>query len=171
MPTSTYEHIATVTATGSSPNLSLTNIPSTYTNLYIVAQLRSSDGRNGGQSASLTFNGDTGANYNKIWQTADNGTPGAGVQVNASAIEFGCLMNGSVSGTFGSQEGFIAQYKNTNMWKVVHWRSGAGLFYSSAQQSGLWRSTAAISSLNIQEPSNLNWVSGSYISLYGLVGA
>lgn len=171
MPTSTFEHIATATATGSSPNLTISSIPSTYTNLYMVVALRSSDGRNGGQSASLTFNGDTGANYYKVYQAADNTSGFAGAQNNVSTIEMSCVMNGSTAGVFWAHTAYINQYKNTNMWKTVLWRSGAANFPAGQQQLGYWRSLTAISSLNIQEPSNLNWVSGSYVSLYGMVGA
>lgn len=171
MPTTTYEHIATATATGSSPNLLISSIPNTYTNLYIVAGLRSSDGRAGGQSASLTFNGDTGANYYKIALYADNTSGGSYPQNNVSTIELSCTMNGGNANSFFSQSGHILQYKNTNMWKTFIWRGDGGFFPANQLQIGYWRSTAAISSMNIQEPSNLNWVSGSYLSVYGMVGA
>lgn len=171
MPTATYTHIATATATGSSPNILVSSIPSTYTNLYIVAGLRSSDGRAGGQSASVTFSGDTAANYFKLALYADNTSNGAFAQNNVGSLEFSCAMNGGNANSYFVQSGYILQYKNTNMWKTVLWRGNGGFFPSNQLQIGYWRSTSAVTSINIQEPSNLNWVSGSYLSVYGMVGA
>ncbi len=168
MPTTTYDLIGTATATGSSPTLLVSGIPSTYTHLYLIANLRSSDSRTGGQSASLYFNNDTGGNYAKVGFS--NGASFA--QTNASAIELSCAMNGNTSGSFWQNEALIVQYKNTGMYKNVSIRSGT---YDTggndvAIQFGHWRNTNAISSVYIGEPSNLNWVAGSQVSIYGIVG-
>lgn len=166
MPTETFELIGTATSTGSSPTLSITSIPNTYKHLYLYAQLRSSDSRNGGQSAALYFNSDTSASYSKLYY----GEGTSGYQANVSAIELSCVMNGSTANTFWTNEITINDYKNTNMYKWCWMRTGSGNFQGVAYQNGLYRSTNAITRLDITEGGSLNWVSGSTISLYGLVG-
>lgn len=169
MPTTTYDLIGTATASGSSPTLLVSSIPSTYTHLYLIANLRSSDSRTGGQSASLYFNNVTTSTYSKVGFSNNASFS----QSNVSNIELSCAMNGNTTGSFWQNEALIAQYKNTTMFKNVWIRSGT---YDTggndvALQYGLWRSTTAISSVYISEPSNLNWVAGSQVSIYGLVGA
>jgi len=169
MPTTTYDLIGKATATGSSPTLLVSNIPNTYTHLYLIANLRSGDSRTGGQSASMYFNNVTTSSYAKIGFSSN----ASYVQANAVNIELSCAMNGNTSGSFWQNEALIAQYKNTGMFKNVWIRSGT---YDTggndvALQYGHWRSTDAINSVYITEPSNINWVAGSQVSVYGIVGS
>lgn len=166
MPAITYELIGTATASGSSPTLLVSSIPNTYTHLQIITNLRSSDGRSGGQSASVYFNNDTSSSYNKLANDNNYGY----YQGNTSAIEFSCIMNGSTANSFWQNEATICQYKNTSMYKWIWMRTGTGVFNSVSYQNGLYRSLNVISSVYCTEPSNLNWVAGSTLSVYGIKG-
>ena len=169
MPTNTYDLIGTATATGSSPTIVVSSIPSTYTHLYFTANLRSSDSRNGGQSASMYFNNVTTSTYNKLGFSNN----ASYYQINTVSIELNCTMNGTTANGFWQNEGLISQYKNGDMYKPIWLRAGG---HDSGGNGvdlnyGLWRSLSAINSVYITEPSNLNWVAGSTLSVYGIVGA
>lgn len=173
MPTQTYNAIATATATGSSSTLLLSSIPNTYKHLRLEFNLRSSDSRNGGQSVSVYFNNITSAQYGKLEiQGNANTTFSSFSQLSTSAIEGACTMNGSPSGLFSTNDWWIIDYANTSKAKSVLARGGvaaSGNTYSY-YHTGIWNNTAAISSIYLYEPSNLNWVAGSTATVYGIAG-
>jgi hypothetical protein len=166
---STYEPIATVTASGSSSTLNFTSIPSTYTDLRLVANLRSADSRSGYQSASFTYNGSTTSLYSGTI-VYGNGTSASSYRQSASVIEGLVSMNGLASGLFLPNILDIMNYSNTTTFKTtLVSMGGAGL--GAYRQINTYRSTAAISSIKIEEASALNWVAGSTATLYGIKAA
>lgn len=171
MATNTYVALDTVTVSGSSTStIQFTGIPSGYTDLVVVANLRSSDSRSGYQSVSYTFNS-TGSNqYGGTVLYGNGSTASSYRQPNESVFEGLCIMNGSTSGIFYTNILNIMNYSNTNIYKSVLMEMGnAGL--GAYKQAVTWRNTAAITSIQIAEPSNLAWVAGSSATLYGIANA
>lgn len=164
--TTTYEPIATTTASGSSSIIEFTSIPQTYTDLRLVANLRSADSRSGWQSVSFTYNGSTGSLYSGTVMYGSGSVAGSYRQA-GTVFEGSCSMNGTTSGIFVSNILDIMNYTNTSLNKttlLAFGDSGMGPY----RQAAVYRSTAAITSIKMQEPSNLNWVSGCTATLYGI---
>jgi len=166
---STYEKIATQTLGSASASITFTSIPQTYTDLVMIAELRSSDSRNGGQSVNFRFNGDSSGSYSKTGAYSVGSSQASFRQTNASVIELSCVMNGSPSGLFSQNIVNIMNYSNTTTFKVVPFRVNTEGYTS--YESGIYRSTSAITSITLTEPSALNWVAGSSVTIYGIKAA
>ena len=169
---STYTPIATFTANGSTTGFNFTSIPQTYTDLVIVTY-----GRAGravvGENLLLYFNNDSGSNYSFTYLYG-NGTAGGSSRASAQGVGIivDAFTGSSAGGTaFGSGVTHIQNYANTTTFKIALGRgaaagSGAG---ETALTATLWRSTAAITSINAFTYNNL--VAGSTITLYGIAAA
>ena len=170
--TSSFESIATATGTGSSGTISFTSIPSTYSHLQVrilgrgtVASVT--------QTAVLTLNNDTAANY------ANHGIIGDGATVqatgNASASNIARIYsvgNNATADIMSVGIIDIHDYASTSKYKTVRIftgddRNGAG---RTALSSGLWQSTTAVNRLDIITAS-ANWTTTTTFALYGIKGA
>lgn len=157
MATNTHVALATVTADGSLTSYTFSNIPQTYTDLVLIIEGKNSQS---GGNMSIRFNGDTGSNYSRTYFYGDGTSVASGRASNATALDGGGT---SPSGSFVRWE--IFNYASTSMQKTVleHHVEPARLV---ARQVGLWRSTAAITSIQVTTQAALN--SGQTISLYGV---
>jgi hypothetical protein len=156
----TYEPIATITANGSTNTFTFSSIPSTYTDLIISGTFKNSQS---GGSVNMRFNSDTGSNYSR---TGIYGTGSSVVSFrssNATYIEFG-----GTNPDIPLNQWHIFNYSSTSVNKTVL------VLHSEPSRlvvrgTGLWRSTSAISSVEITTQSNLD--SGNVITLYGIKAA
>jgi hypothetical protein len=159
---SSYESIATVTASGGETSFTFSSIPSTYKSL----QIRGINSNASDPVTLMRFNGDTGTNY--AWHVLyGNGSAGAASGVSGNAMYF--VYTSSTAGIFGSTVTDIIDYASTSKYKTLRAlsgndRNGAGdmTFYS-----GLWQSTSAISSITIL-PASGNFRQYSTFALYGI---
>jgi len=165
---STYEPIATGNATGSSPTFTFSSIPSTYTDLVVVTQNRIA---NTGLGFIMYFNGsNTNFSYTRI---LGNGTTASSYR---DAIQDITTTDSSASsGLFTTHIINIMNYANTTTYKTSLWRMnnatntttptfvGAGV--------GLWRSTAAITSVTFYAANGAAIDAGSTFTLYGIKAA
>jgi hypothetical protein len=159
----TYTPIASATLGAATASVTFSSIPSTYTDLVLIV---SANVTSAGQNLLLTFNSDTATNYSRTFLYG-NGSLAVSArstsQANIPLSEFG----GSSSGSHNIIN--IMNYANTTTYKSVIQRGG----YASniaAVTAGLWRSTAAITSLTCTAGSS-TWISGSTFDLYGILGA
>ena len=154
----TYEPIASVSST--STDITISNIPGTYTDLVLVVSHRNSAN---GFNANFRVNGDSSTSYSSTYIYGDGSTAASGRNVNSNLFA-------STSST--SQHFTIMQfmsYSNTNVFKTMldATGSGGGLI---TRQVGLWRNTAAITSINMFVGSA--WATGGVtLSLYGIKAA
>jgi len=159
----TYEPIATTTLGSAQLTVTFSNIPGTYTDLVLVYSGASASA---GQSLDVRLNSDTGTNYSFTGLYGD-GSSATSFRVSNSA--YGRIAN------FGTGIGnAIAQfqnYSNTTTYKTWLSRSNdAGVDVIAFVN--LWRSTAAITSIALQNYGNsLNIASGSTFTLYGIASA
>ena len=163
-----YESIATVTVgSGGSATVSFTSIPSTYTHLQIRSFARIPTSNNG----LLTFNSDTGANYATHLLYGDGASAAALSFINDNYI-YGSRVSTATS-TYGAGVIDILDYANTNKFKTVRLltgndNNGSGLI---ALNSGLWRSTSAITSITYTAQSGGTFAQYTQFALYGIKGA
>ena len=159
----TYEPIATNTLTSGQSSITFSSIPSTYTDLVLVAAIK-------GTSTiyrQLTVNGDNGSNYSITEMVGDGSSAGTSRQTNATAMGTMEATNSSSDGTAVSIFNFM-NYANTSTYKTVLTRSNK--YDRTGAIVGLWRSTSAINSITLSAYSN-TYATGSTFTLYGIKAA
>jgi hypothetical protein len=164
-----YESIATATGDGSSATITFSSIPSTYTSLQLRANILTDTA---GKTLLWRLNGDTGTNYTAHSLYGSGAAAGA----NNSTIVTSSDFFNQVTGTGTTQPTAVIldlhDYASTTKYKTV--RSIAGVDKNGSGEidlnSGLWLSTAAVTSLTIRMSSGY-FTTSSTFSLYGIKGA
>jgi len=165
----TYEAIATVTVgSGGAANIEFTSIPATYTDLLILASVRSTGG-NG--TCNVYFNNDTtDANYDSRRLLGDGSSASSG---NQPDLPYFLYANASTmtSNTFASNCLYIPNYAGSNYKSIsldVVMENNATLAYSFLV-AGIWNSTSAITSIKLDPASGSeNFTQYSTATLYGI---
>ena len=169
-----YESIATVTVgSGGASYIEFTSIPSTYSHLQVRAIMKNTTGGNDSWSASanMYFNTDTtSTNYARhfVYGYGTGVTAGGGADSNAFV---GFIPGNGQSGIFGAAVIDVLDYANTNKYKTI--RSIAGADSNNVDSefvgllSGLWKNTAAVSSIRIYCGAN-SFAQYSSFALYGV---
>jgi hypothetical protein len=159
----TYVAIAQQTLTGTSSGITFSSIPSTYTDLVLVATALFS----AQQSYRVQFNSDTATNYSDT-ELGGNGSTAFSTR-NSSGNRM--LLGYSASANVDNMNIInIISYQNTTTHKTAISRN-AGAGGNVAVNVGLWRSTAAITSMLVFCYNGINYTAGSTFSLYGIKGA
>ena len=163
----TYEPITTQTLGSAQSTVTLSSIPSTYTDLVVVvsAAVASSSG-----DLLMTFNTDTSTNYSYTTITGNGSTPLSTRSANRNNIP--CDYNGWLTTTLGNHICIISilNYTSTNVNKTALTRS-SNASTGTDYNIGLWRSTAAINQIVFVNNSGSNFITGSTFTLYGIKAA
>ena len=174
---SSYESIATLTASGNPSSLSFTSIPSTYKHLQIRGISRWAGGGSvSAYSTSIRINSVTTSIY-AFHQLYGNGTSAASENsTNQTSIDLGrsTLATATLANTFGATIIDILDYADTNKFKTLRSLSGTEINQSLSTggidlQSCLWRSTSAINSITLEGAVG-GWANGTTFALYGIKG-
>ena len=159
---STYQAIATQTLSSTATTISFTSIPSSYTDLVLVAN--SYDASGGTASLTVQFNNDTNTNYSVTGLYGD-GTSASSYRQSSQ--------NSSNAGTFFPTTGIVTlnimNYSNATTYKTLLGRVSTAASRVAATV-GLWRSTAAISRIDLTIQGD-NFATGSTFTLYGIAAA
>jgi hypothetical protein len=163
---STYSTIATTTLASATASYTFSSIPSTYTDLVLIASGTLDSGAV--QDLRFQVNGDTSTNYSA---TLLYGTGTAAGSTRFSNDTYGIL---DFQGSFSTTQRNIyivnfMNYANTTTYKTVIGRSNRADSGTDAWVN-LWRSTAAINSILLTCPSR-NMASGTTFTLYGIAAA
>ena len=161
----TYEPIATANGTGSSGQISFSSIPSTYTDLVLIANAQSTSGA---RQMYLTFNSDTGSNYSRtiLFGTGSS----AGSARNSNTLQTYLDYYGIVEATSPCIHiSNIMNYSNTTTYKTMLTRANDSASGVDAI-CHLWRSTAAINRIDIYLDA-VSFATGSTFTLYGIKAA
>jgi len=163
MSTNTYVALDKVTASGSASSITFSSIPSTYTDLVIVAQTSVASGSYQNQ---LQVNGDTGTNYSTTYLS---GSGSAVTSTRGSNVSQAVLGYDDYNTTAIGQMTTIhlMNYANTTTYKTILAR-GSNANTGVSTTVSLWRSTAAITSVTVKNSGGVNYASGSTFSLYGI---
>ena len=159
----TYEAIANTTISSTITEVIFSSISSAYTDLILVVAPTAG----AGADLALRFNSDTGSNYSSTYVTGSGTAASSGRYSNDTRIRTNYF--GGTAGASGMQIIQIMNYSNSTTNKTVLVRAGNTLYGTDAVV-GLWRNTAAITSLRIFCDGGGNWTSGN-ISLYGIKAA
>jgi hypothetical protein len=161
MATNTYVALDKVTLSSTSALITLSSIPSTYTDLVLVANF----GATASGDYRIRVNSNTSTTDYSYTYVAGNGTAASSSR-NPNTDRFS---SGFLVGTDTGSNTVVHQfqnYSNTTTYKTVVYRSNMPSGEVSAA-AGLWRSTAAISSIYIY-PTGGSFAIGSTFSLYGI---
>lgn len=154
----THELIATGTLNSGNPRVVFSSIPATYTDLQIVGCFMGSVEAYVG----VQFNGDTGTNYSStFWANRDAG------KQSTNRIAGGPTYSATANDTCAVLID-INSYAQTNKYKTARVRNASAGADSVIFSEGVWRNTAAISSIDIWSQTGNNYAAGTSISLYGI---
>jgi hypothetical protein len=162
---STYEPIATQTLGSAAASVTFSSIPATYTDLIIVTQAISASA----DDVGIRFNSDSGTNYSQTWLSGNGSSAFSGRYSSSTSVYLDIY--GSMGTTlFNNANVQIMNYANTTTNKTFLSRSnraGAGV----DAIVGLWRNTAAITTIVLAPTSGVNFSTGSTFTLYGIKAA
>jgi hypothetical protein len=161
----TYEPIATTSGTGSSTTITFASIPQTYTDLVIIVS--NIDVQIDDMGARL--NQDSGSNYSRNRMHANGTTVSANRNSNLSKVFFGYKDGTANTSTYGILN--IMNYSNSTTYKPALARySTYSSSYATFAEVYLWRSTAAITRIDI-DSGNANFSTNCKFTLYGIAAA
>jgi hypothetical protein len=161
----TYEPIATQTLGSSAATVTFSSIPATYTDLVLVFWKLTS----AAAQAGIQFNSDTATNYSNT-SVSGNGTSTASARsASSSQID---IENALISDATNAAMNIlnVMNYSNTTTYKTVISRTGAAASGVNANV-GLWRNTAAITSITIKSSGVTTFSTGATFTLYGIKAA
>ena len=162
----TYEAIATTTASGSASFVTFSSIASTWTDLVLVSSSQTTSGSD--TLIQMQFNSDTGSNYSRTFLYGTGSTAGSGRTSNATELSIG-VIPASSSSNWATTKTSIQNYSNSTTYKTAITRND---YTGDAAYAGvgLWRSTSAITSIKVIASAG-NFSSGSTFTLYGIKAA
>jgi hypothetical protein len=156
----TYEPIATTTLGTATSSFTFSSIPATYTDLRLVI------GWVSGTNPRIRFNSDTATNYSQTAMYGD-GTAATFAQTNQNGLNI-YAYGVSTEPPFYTLDLF-SYTGSTNKTCLVTGsedKNGSGSVYRSV---GLWRGTAAVTSLTVFGSGNFSV--GTNATLYGILKA
>lgn len=159
--TGTYTLIASNTLGTAAGSLTFSSIPSTYTDLILICDIKASAINN---EVWIQCNGDTAANYSATTLVGNGSTPASYKYSNTN------YAYPQVSTDPGSQNAIVQfmDYANTTTNKTILSRSNnvANLVQTTVS---MWRSTSAITSILVY--ANGTYPIGATFKLYGIEAA
>ena len=164
----TYKLITTNTLSSAAATVTFSSIPATYTDLIIVSSAANTGGNANG--LAMQFNSDTATNYSKTYLYGDTTSVVSGRGTSQTNISISNMPISS-TGVFGAGVANIQNYSNTTTYKTIVSRGGgANTGNLVIAYAGLWRSTAAITTITLFSDTG-NLAAGSTFNLYGIAAA
>lgn len=159
---STYEKITATTGSGAT-SVTLSSIPATYTDLVLIMNGTASSATN----VYVRFNGDTGANYSSTMIAGNGSSATSGRNSNDTSIQaFFGFYDTTVANTIMQ----VMNYANTTTNKTALARYSYTTNEARAAV-GLWRNTAAITSITLLTSNTATFPSSTTFTLYGIKAA
>jgi hypothetical protein len=166
----TYEPIATTTLGSDAASYTFSTISGSYTDLVLISSVRSTRAA-ADDSVYIRINSDTGSNYSNTVVKGNGSSASSNRNSNTTALYLADNIDAAnqAAGTFSPMITNFENYSNATTYKTVLSRhnQAAG---EVAAVVGLWRSTSAITSIQIYCAIG-NLKSGSTFTLYGIKAA
>jgi hypothetical protein len=161
----TYEPIVSTTLTSTQTTVTFSSIPQTFTDLVLVMNLKTV---NDGGYNYYNFNGDTATNYSSTRLDTDGTSAISGRSTNENILYQSHYANTDNLNFNTTIIMNLMNYSNTSTYKTTITKainSTKGI----DQVVGLWRSTAAISTILISQSQTMT--AGCTFTLYGIKAA
>ena len=162
----TYVAIATQTLGSAAASVTFSSISGSYTDLVIVYSAKSASST---RDMCMTFNSDTATNYSATILSG-NGSTATSIRSTSESFIYLDTNAANNSTIFNAAIVNIQNYSNSTTYKTILCRSNNADLGVDATV-GLWRSTAAITSINLTLGGGINLATGSTFSLYGIAAA
>lgn len=169
--------ISEVVTAGAQASVTFSSIPATFRDLIVRVRAGPCGTASGTVFTQFQFNGDTGANYDSITYQTGTTSPSGGnfnfEQIAQTSANFGNLVGTSSPANVANYaEATIYDYRGTTFQKAFKSLCCQKLGTSSGDVytmtgSGFWRSTAAITEIDIILSASGTFANGSVVSLYG----
>jgi hypothetical protein len=167
----TFSQIASTTLGSAASTIQFASIPSTYTDLKLIISGRSTRNQTD-EGAYIYFNNDfsgTTGSYTLIYGNGTSAVSTRGSNTFMQMADIPALT--ATSGLFGFIDINVMNYANTTTYKTYLSRNSTTATGSYVGAfAGLWRNTAAISTIDVQ-PGGGQWAIGTSVSLYGILAA
>ncbi len=167
---STYTPIATTTLASDTSTITFNSISGSYTDLILVLLGRSTRSSTD-DTILFRLNNDSGSNYSRTRLVGTGSAAASARDTNQTAFNFDVISAASnPSGEFSPEIFQIMNYSNSTTYKTVLARTNTASTYVTAQV-GLWRSTAAITRIDLTLNTGPNFLTGTMATLYGIQAA
>lgn len=171
MPVTTFDPIWVGTLTSPQTFITISGIPTTYTDLLLTVSGFSNV--TGDDLCLVFFNNDSGSNYQLTTWSVYGPTPTQeNSRVNSTTAMYGGPLVLKTVGQIGNTWAYIPQYRATNKWKTMISRASSPRDnLSSGTWTGVWRNTSAITTINLRTVNGYQFAENTLVTLYGLKGA
>jgi len=159
--TATYDCIATTTLGSATNTVTFSSISGSYTDLILVCQGKMAAGSV--LNNLIRFNGDSSSLYSRTFMYAAGSSAASGRSSSQTSLAFPYWDSTNPNITIVQ----IMNYSNTTTYKTAISRNSQPLDSVTAEV-GMWRNTAAITSIDIIRGSTNDFASGSTFTLYGI---
>ena len=167
---STYELIKGETLASSAASYTFTAIPSTFTDLVVRVSART-DTAAAIESCQVQFNSDTATNYSYVLITGNGSSASSNIYSSQNYVgSIPADAATATSDTFASWEMYVPSYlaSQNKPLSIIGMQENNQTGAFIRPTAGLWRNTAAITSITFAGVSGGNFVSGSSFYLYGI---
>ena len=173
----TYTLIASSTVgSGGAASIDFTSIPSTYTDLCLVASMRTTYSGSSDEQIKIQYNGSTTGYSDRILYAYGGTNKGSATRTGATGTDdFSAVAAGATASTFSNNQLYIPNYAGSNYKSYSYDVTDES--NSSTQGwmdlgAGLWSNTAAITSIKLSTiQSGSLFVQYSTAYLYGVKNA
>ena len=171
--TATYSLIASYTVPSATSSYTFSSIPGTFTDLLLIANMQgSASAYNNMAYPLIRFNSDSGTNYSYTEIFARN-TGGGETAVSSRASNIDGIKTIANTSTVFSPNIFqVLDYANATTYKTAlnrgNGNNGTTNVDGTQALVGMWRNTAAITSITIYAGGGNNLVAASTFKLYGI---
>lgn len=167
----TFTLISATTLGSNASSFSFTSIPSTYTDLYVLASLRDGTGIGNQTPVRMTINADGSSIYSNTILTG-GGSSTSGSRASNQPTMYTGSMNGTYTTTdsFSNLQIYIPNYTISQNRQISIAQYQENFDISTAMivaTGGLYRSTTTISSIEFQ-PNGRTFATNSSFYLYGI---
>lgn len=157
----TYKPLQSTVLTSATTNVTFSNISQDYTDLIVVVSAQNVS--NSGADFYMRFNDDSGSNYSRVYLVGDGSSSASASNFSQTGINIFSLPSSGYS--FSPITIHINNYSNSTTYKTSIIQASGNTNYLGGIV-GLWKNTAAITSVTVGYANSLN--TGTTISLYGI---
>jgi len=167
----TYDKIATTTLGSAAATIDFNSIAASWTDLKLIVTGHQTG--TGGAVMYLGFNSDTASNYSNTEIRGNGSVTASSRGTSTTNMRIGFIQDDSISSSYTSVSiADIFSYAGSTFKTVLGAGSadanGSGVVGNAV---GLWRSTAAITSITIFPVTGNTWTANTTATLYGILKA
>ena len=162
----TYEPIATTTLGSAASSITFSSIASSWTDIKVIIVATAASNAN----FAFRFNSDSGSNYSRTRMAADGSTVTSSENTNQTELQLTSSFNIGTTPVMRTLDifSYAGSTNKTVLFEEINDLNGSG---GLNKQVGLWRNSAAITSINFFAQSATNFATGTTATLYGIKNA